>query len=314
MGYELYERQNLLGEGTFGRVYRARQLATDRVVAIKKLLNSRNAKEGTTLSTLREIMLLQELKHEHVIDMVEAFAHNGNIHLVFEFCATDLEAVIKDTARYELDAAKVKGYLQGTLRGVAHLHSAWVMHRDLKPGNLFLTPEGVVKVGDFGLARFYGSPERRYTGQVVTRWYRAPEILFGAKFYGTSIDVWSVGAVFAELLLRVPYFPGNSDIEQLSCIFTARGTPTEETWPGVSSLPDYIAFQPQKGQPLRELFTAASDDALALLHACLTLCPGERITAKAALQHAYFAADPPPAPLADLAPSKAAAEGKPTRK
>jgi serine/threonine protein kinase len=117
-----------------------------RVVAIKKLLNSRSAKEGTDMSTLREIMLLQELKHKHVIDMIEAFTHNGSIHLVFEFCATDLEAVIKDTQHHELDAARIKGYMQGTLRGVAWIHASWVLHRDMKPGNVFLTPAGVIKV------------------------------------------------------------------------------------------------------------------------------------------------------------------------
>ena len=308
---EAYTRQALLGEGTFGRVYRAVENATGKVWAIKKLRsNSQSSVEGTQMSTLREIMLLHELKHMHVIDMHDVFTYNGAIHLVFEFCATDLEAVIKDTSRYELDAAKIKGYMRGTLEGVAWIHASWVLHRDLKPGNLFLTPDGVVKVGDFGLARFVGSPERKYTGQVVTRWYRAPELLFGAKFYGASVDMWSVGCMFAELLLRTPYLPGNSDIEQLSRVFTARGTPTEETWPGVSDLPDYIEFRPQNVQPLRELFTAASDDALALLDACLTLNPGKRISAQAALDHAYFRSEPPPAPFAELAPKKPAAQAK----
>ena len=305
MGYAEYAREALLGEGTFGRVYRAKVRENGRVVAIKKLLNSRSAKEGAELSTLREIMLLHELKHEHVIEMIEAFAHQGSIHLVFEYCETDLEIVIKQTQRYEFDAAKIKADMLGTLRGIAWIHASWVLHRDIKPGNLFLTPAGVVKVGDFGLARFFGSPERKYTGQVVTRWYRAPELLFGAKFYGTSIDMWSAGCVFAELLLRVPYVPGNSDIEQLSRIFSARGTPAEDTWPGVSSLPDYIAFKEQKAQPLRELFRAASPETLNLLNACLTLNPGERISAQGALDHAYFTEDPPPAPLSEIAPKPA---------
>ena len=132
--------------------------------------------------------------------------------------------------------------------------------------------------------------------------------LYGAKFYGPAIDMWSVGCIFAELLLRVPYFPGNSDIEQLSRIFTALGTPTEETWPGVSSLPDYIAFQSQEGTPMRDLFTAATDDALELLRALLTFNPGERISAKDALEHAYFAASPPAASFAEMAPQPKAAK------
>lgn len=261
-------------------------------MAVKKLLNSRSSSSGLELSTLREIMLLQEIKHDNVIDLIEVFVHQGAINLVFEFCKADLEGLIKDSS-VVLDTARVQGYMLGALRGIAHCHSSWVLHRDLKPGNLFVSPTGVVKVGDFGLARFFGSPERRYTGQVVTRWYRAPELLFGAKFYGPAVDMWSLGCIFAELLLRVPYFPGNSDIEQLSRIFTARGTPTERSWPGVSSLPDYIAFREQPGVPLRETFSAVSDHALELLGGLLALDPAARLTAQAALDAAYFAAAPP---------------------
>ena len=305
MPMEAYTRLNLLGAGTFGKVYRATVNATGETVAIKKL-HSRGERdgdrEGMELSTLREIMLLAEMKHEHVIDLMEVFSHNGSVHMVLEICATDLEEVIKDAKKYVLDAARIKGYMLGTLRGLAWCHKSWVLHRDLKPANLFLTPGGVVKLGDFGLARFYGSPDRKYTGQVVTRWYRPPELLFGAKFYGAAVDMWSVGCIFAELMLRVPFFHGKSDIEQLSRIFTARGTPTEETWPGVSALPDYLAFEAQPGTPLRDVFTAATPQALGLLEAMLTLNPGERITAQAALEHPYFASDPPAAPFADLAP------------
>ena len=292
---ESYKRGELLGEGTFGKVYRACEQGSGRTVAIKRLHNATSSKEGAELPMLREIMLLHELKHENIVELIDVYCQDGAIHLVFEYCVTDMEAVIRDVAGQELNAARIKGYMLGTLQGVAAIHENWVVHRDLKPGNLFLTADGVVKVGDFGLARVYGSPERRYTGQVVTRWYRAPELLFGAKFYGTSIDLWSVGCIFAELLLRVPYFPGSSDIDQLSKIFTALGTPSEEAWPGVSSLPDYIAFREQKGSTMRELFIAASDDTLELLQALLTFNPTQRPSARAALEHKYFAASPPAA-------------------
>ena len=297
-----YTRGELLGEGTFGKVYCAFERGGGRAVAIKRLHNAISSKEGAELPMLREIMLLHELKHENVVELLDVYCQDGSIHLVFEFCVTDIEAIIRDLAGQELNAACIKGYMLGTLQGVAAIHESWVVHRDLKPGNLFLTPDGVVKVGDFGLARVHGSPERRYTGQVVTRWYRAPELLFGAKFYGTAIDLWSVGCIFAELLLRVPYFPGNSDIDQLSKIFTALGTPTEEAWPGVSSLPDYIAFREQKRSTMRDLFTAASDDTLDLLQALLTFNPTQRLNARAALAHRYFSSAPPPPPRAALVP------------
>jgi cyclin-dependent kinase 7 len=206
MPYEDYEKQGHLGEGTFGVVTKAVRRAGGEVVAIKKL-RSRAAKEGTELATLREIMLLHELKHPNVCELMEVYVHNGAISLVFEFCSTDLEVLIKDRD-WRIDPARVKGYMLGTLRGLAFCHASWVLHRDMKPGNLLISPSGVVKLADFGLARLFGSPERKLTGQVVTRWYRAPEVLFGAKFYGPPVDLWSVGCIFAELLTRVPYFPG----------------------------------------------------------------------------------------------------------
>ena len=186
-----YLKQENLGEGTFGVVAKAIKRATNEVVAIKKI-RQRASKSGMELPTLREIMLLQELQHENVIALHEVYVHNGSLNLVFEFCATDLEHVIQDK-KMILDAARIKACMLGTLRGLAYCHASWVLHRDMKPGNLLLGPDGTVKLADFGLARVFGSPDRKYTGQVVTRWYRAPELLFGAKFYGSPVDLWSVG-------------------------------------------------------------------------------------------------------------------------
>ena len=305
---ENYKDWKECGQGTFGIVYRATQKSSGRTVAIKQLKEEMvfGREEGFKYFALREIMLMHELKHEHVVEMLEVFTQKEDfahkIHLVLEYCETDLANLIKDVANEPLDAARIKGYMLGTLRGLAFIHAAWCLHRDLTPGNLFLTPDGVVKIGDFGLARVYGSPDRRYSPNTVTRWYRPPEILFGAKFYGTAVDMWSVGCIFAELHRRAPYFPGNGEIDQLGKIISARGTPTEETWPGVTSLPTYIPYNECAEKPLRENFAAASDDALALLGALLTMCPAKRISAEDALEHAYFKAEPKAATFAELAP------------
>lgn len=143
---------------------------------------------------------------------------------------TDLEVIIKDTSII-LTTSNIKAYMLMTLQGLEYLHTNWILHRDLKPNNLLVNNHGVLKVGDFGLAKWYGSPTRINTHQVVTRWYRSPELLYGARQYGTCIDMWAVGCILAELLLRVPFLPGESDLEQLTKIFQVLGTPTEETWP-----------------------------------------------------------------------------------
>lgn len=285
-----YEKGVWIGEGAFGVVTKAKQSSTGRTVAIKKLRTPKGSHtRGADLATLREIMLLQEIRHANVIELIEVYCHNQSISLVFEFCVTDLEHVIKDSTKFPvLELKDIQGYLLGCMRGLAHCHANWILHRDLKPGNLLLDAHGVVKLADFGLARFFASPERKYTGQVVTRWYRAPEILFGAKFYGPAIDMWSVGLILAELLLRIPLIPGTSDIDQLSRIFTAFGTPDETSWPGVSSLPDYIPFQPSPPTPIKSMFQAATNETISLLQGLLTLNPGERITAEKALQHRFF--------------------------
>ena len=123
------------------------------------------------------------------------------------------------------------------------------------------------------------------THVVVTRWYRSPELLFGAKSYGVGVDIWAVGCILAELLLRVPFLAGDSDLDQLSKIFQALGTPSEESWPGISSLPDFIQFKQQPGTPLRDIFTAAGDDLLDLMGSLLMLCPLKRCDATTALKY-----------------------------
>ena len=161
---------------------------------------------------------------------------------------------------------------------------------DLKPANLLVNANCDLKITDFGLSRGVNPSDCLdfLTEYVVTRWYRAPEIVLSSDTYTKAVDMWSVGCIFSELLRRAPFFPGSSDIDQLARIFTALGTPDDAVWPGLSSLPDYIPFQPVPGTPLREIFVGADDVALDLLSKLLTLCPGERLGADEALRHPYF--------------------------
>lgn len=164
---------------------------TNAIVAVKKIkIGSREeARDGINRTALREIKLLHELQHENVIGLLDVFGHRSNVSLVFDFMDTDLEVVIKDQ-KIILTPADIKAYTIMTLRGLEYLHINWILHRDLKPNNLLVNTNGILKIGDFGLAKFFGSPNRIYTHQVVTRWYRPPELLFGARQYGTGIDIW----------------------------------------------------------------------------------------------------------------------------
>ncbi|XP_074425651.1 cyclin-dependent kinase 7 isoform X3 [Larus michahellis] len=263
-----YEKLDFLGEGQFATVYKARDKNTNQIVAIKKIkLGHRSeAKDGINRTALREIKLLQELSHTNIIGLLDAFGHKSNISLVFDFMETDLEVIIKDTS-IVLTQSHIKAYMLMTLQGLEYLHQHWILHRDLKPNNLLLDENGVLKLADFGLAKSFGSPNRVYTHQVVTRWYRAPELLFGARMYGVGVDMWAVGCILAELLLR-----------------------------GMTSLPDYVAFKSFPGMPLQHIFSAAGDDLLNLLQGLFIFNPCTRVTATQALKQKYFSNRPGPTP------------------
>uniref|UniRef100_A0A7N8YEG2 Cyclin-dependent kinase 7 n=1 Tax=Mastacembelus armatus TaxID=205130 RepID=A0A7N8YEG2_9TELE len=301
-----YEKLDFLGEGQFATVYKARDKMTDTLVAIKKIKvgHRTEAKDGINRTALREIKLLQELHHPNIIGVGEHLVTYAK-PLFFDLF---FKVIIKDTSLV-LTPANIKAYILMTLQGLEYMHQHWILHRDLKPNNLLLDGNGVLKLADFGLAKAFGSPNRVYTHQVVTRWYRSPELLFGARMYGVGVDMWAVGCILAELLLRIPFLAGDSDLEQLTKIFEALGTPTEETWPGLTSLPDYVSFKIFPGTPLEHIFSAAGDDLLELLQGLFTFNPSTRTTATQALKMKYFSNRPGPTPGPQLPRPNCSAEG-----
>eukprot|EP00232_Nephroselmis_pyriformis_P008002 CAMPEP_0182893498 /NCGR_PEP_ID=MMETSP0034_2-20130328/24507_1 /TAXON_ID=156128 /ORGANISM="Nephroselmis pyriformis, Strain CCMP717" /LENGTH=339 /DNA_ID=CAMNT_0025027243 /DNA_START=225 /DNA_END=1240 /DNA_ORIENTATION=+ len=298
IGMERYDKDKQLGEGTYGVVYKAWDKMAEQTVAIKKIRLGK-IKEGVNMTALREIKLLSELKSEYVIDLVDVFPHKRNISLVFEYMDSDLEAIITDKS-IPLSPGDIKAYMQMTLKGLAFCHANWVVHRDVKPNNLLLAKDGSLKLADFGLARIFGSPPSKLSTQVFARWYRAPELLFGCKSYGGAVDMWAAGCILAELLLRTAFLPGTSDIDQLGRIFAALGTPTEDMWPGMKALPDYVEYLKVAPPPLRSLFPGAGEDLLDLLSRMLAYDPLRRVTAEAALKHRYFSNHPLPTPPGKL--------------
>ncbi|PKY01323.1 kinesin family protein [Aspergillus campestris IBT 28561] len=229
-----YIKEKKLGEGTYAVVYLGRLRADpSSCVAIKKIKVNAEYKDGLSMDAIREVKYLQELSHPNVIALHDVFSSKDqNLNLVLEFLPLgDLEMLIKD-GNIHYGAADIKAWMGMLARGVWFCHENFILHRDIKPNNLLIASDGDVKLADFGLARSFADPYLNMTHQVITRWYRPPELLYGARQYSGVVDVWSMGMVFAELLLRVPFVAGNSDLDQISKICDAFGTPSEDNWPG----------------------------------------------------------------------------------
>ncbi|KFQ11554.1 Cyclin-dependent kinase 3, partial [Haliaeetus albicilla] len=245
--------------------------------------------EGVPSTAIREISLLKELKHPNIVRLLDVIHSQKKLYLVFEYLNQDLKKYMDSSRTGELPLSLVKNYLFQLLQGVSFCHSHRVIHRDLKPQNLLINEAGAIKLADFGLARAFGVPLRTYTHEVVTLWYRAPEILLGCKYYSTAVDIWSIGCIFAEMVTRKALFPGDSEIDQLFRIFRTLGTPTEATWPGVTQMPDYKGDFPRWARKeMKEIVPNLDQDGRDLLVQLLLYDPSRRISAKAALNHKYF--------------------------
>ncbi|KAF1335979.1 Cmgc/cdk protein kinase, partial [Globisporangium splendens] len=305
-----YEKHQEIGRGTYGTVYAGLQVAHNegddgtqenecvrrRRVAIKKVFGRHDVgkHESAYLKLCRDA--------SHVVQILDVVGHNDKMYLILEYMDSDLEAVLEATDDIpELPIAHVKTYLHMLLQGVAELHERKILHRDLKPNNLLLSiSQRTAKITDFGMATTIhdpkdgdGSTATKRSIQVVTRAYRAPELFFGEEQYGFEIDVWSVGCIFAELLLRKPFFDGAlSDIDQLSRIFQALGSPAENGWHDAAKLPFYLNFKDTHPKPLSEQFPSLSSVGVDLMSQMLQLDPRKRISVQNALKHAFFQEEP----------------------
>merc|ERR1712136_580718 len=290
---------NRIEEGTYGVVYRAKDKKSQEIVALKKLKMEKE-KEGFPITSLREINTLLIAQHPNVITVREIVVGSNidQIYIVMDFVEHDLKGLM-ETMRKKNQVflpGEVKCLMIQLLRAIRHLHDNWILHRDLKSSNLLLSHNGILKVGDFGLAREYGSPLKAYTSIVVTLWYRAPELLMGMKQYSTAIDVWSCGCIFGELLLMNPLFPGESEVDELNKIFKLLGTPNEKIWPGYNKLPapQKMKFIEYPYATLRQKFPVnmLTESGMDLMKRFLTYDPKQRITCDEALKAEYFQESP----------------------
>ncbi|XP_055628885.1 serine/threonine-protein kinase PITSLRE [Toxorhynchites rutilus septentrionalis] len=291
---EEFQCLNRIEEGTYGVVYRAKDKRTEEIVALKRLKMEKE-KEGFPITSLREINTLLKGQHPNIVTVREIVVGSNmdKIFIVMDYVEHDLKSLM-ETMKHKKQVflpGEVKCLTQQLLKAVAHLHDNWILHRDLKTSNLLLSHKGILKVGDFGLAREYGSPLKAYTSVVVTLWYRAPELLLCCKEYSTPIDIWSVGCIFAEFLSMAALFPGKTELDQLNRIFKELGTPNEKIWPGYNQLPavQKMTFTEYPVSNLRKRFAhQTSELGISLLQGLLTFDPKQRLTAESALKHSYF--------------------------
>lgn len=297
-----YERTEMIGQGAYGIVFKGRKEDTGETVAIKRIPFADSTPEGgVPCNVIREISLLRELDHPNVVKLFDIIqAHPGGLYLVFEYVAHDLKTYMDQFQtsddiqdRVGLPLPTVRSFLKQIIAGVGCCHTYRILHRDLKPHNLLISADGLhVKLADFGLARLSAIPNGPYTFEVVTLWYRAPELLLGANRYSTSVDVWSIGCIFAEMASGMPLFPGRSDIDQLFKIFQRRGTPTADIWPAVMRLPHYNTEFPQwREHPITDFVALPLLGGLPgsdMLNKLLHYDPDRRIACKTALQHPFF--------------------------
>lgn len=281
-----------IGRGAYGIVCSSINRDTNEKVAIKKIHNAFENRVDA-LRTLRELKLLRHVRHENVIAlkdiMMPATKNFKDVYLVYELMDTDLHQIIKSSQALSGDHCQY--FLFQLLRGLKYLHSANILHRDLKPGNLLVNANCDLKICDFGLARASSGKDKFMTEYVVTRWYRAPELLLCCDNYGTSIDVWSVGCIFAELLGRKPIFPGTECLNQLKLIVNVLGTVSDADLGFIDNpkARKYIKSLPYApGIPLIALYPNANPLAVDLLQKMLVFDPSKRISVTEALQHPYM--------------------------
>ncbi|POS80259.1 hypothetical protein DHEL01_v201346 [Diaporthe helianthi] len=303
---EKYDKLNDIEEGAYGWVARAREMATGKVVALKRLKIDPNDRNGLPVTGLREIQILKDCEHRNIVKLHEVVVGEDtskieNIFLVLEFVEHDLKSILEDMPQPFL-ASEVKTLLLQLAGGVAYLHHHWILHRDLKTSNLLLNNRGQLRIADFGMARYVGDPPPRLTQLVVTLWYRAPELLLGASSYGQAVDMWSVGCIFGELLTREPLLQGKNEVDELTRIFELCGIPTDDTWPGFRRLPNAKSLRlpptgrgnNTTGSVIRARFPLLTAAGASLLNSLLSLDPARRPSAKEMLDHEYFRQDPRP--------------------
>jgi CTD kinase subunit alpha len=288
---------SVIGSGTYGKVFKGQHVYTKKLVALKRI-RMEGERDGFPVTAMREIKLLQSLRHTNIVQLHEVMIEKNECYMVFEYLSHDLTGLLNHPS-YKLDAAQKKHLSKQLFEGLDYLHKRGVLHRDIKAANILVSNEGIMKLADFGLARFYAKRHQLdYTNRVITIWYRSPELLLGETQYGAAVDIWSAACVMVEIFTRHAIFPGDGgEISQLDKIYSILGTPNRKEWPGLVDTPWFELLRPSYRKPnvfakkYRERVPAAAFD---LLSEMFQYDPVKRPSAADVLEHAYFTQEQPP--------------------
>ncbi|CAG8978466.1 hypothetical protein HYALB_00005040 [Hymenoscyphus albidus] len=288
--------ESVVGSGTYGKVFKGIHVYTKDMVALKKI-RMEGERDGFPVTAVREIKLLQSLKHRNIVNLREVMVEKNDCFMVFEYLSHDLTGLLNHPT-FKLDPAHKKDLAKQMFEGLDYLHRRGVLHRDIKAANILVSNQGQLKIADFGLARFYAKRRQLdYTNRVITIWYRSPELLLGETQYGPAVDIWSAACVLVEIFTRHAIFPGDGgEISQLEKIYAILGTPNRADWPGLVDMAWYELLRPSAKRPnvfaekYRDRVTPAAYD---LLEAMFQYDPVKRPSASDVLEHPYFTAEEP---------------------
>lgn len=290
--------ESVVGSGTYGKVFKAVHVYTKKLVALKRI-RMEGEREGLPVTAIREIKLLQSLKHINVVELQEVMVEKNDCFMVFEYLSHDLNGLLNHPT-FKLDDGQKKHMALQLFQGLDYLHRRGVLHRDIKAANILVSSDGILKLADFGLARFFAKRHQLdYSNRVITIWYRPPELLLGETQYGPAVDIWSAACVMVEIFTQAPIFPGGGgEISQLSKIYNMLGTPTKSEWPGLTEMPWFELMRPTYRLPnvfaekYQHRVTPAAFD---ILSAMFRYNPAKRPSAAEVLDHPYFTQEEPPA-------------------
>ena len=296
MYYRRPGNESVVGAGTYGKVFKAIHVFTKEKVALKKI-RMEGERDGFPITAVREIRLLQHLRHENVVALQEVMVEKNECFMVFEYLSHDLTGLINHPT-FQLTKAHKKHLAKQMFEGLDYLHRRGVLHRDIKAANILISNTGQLKYADFGLARFYTkSRQLDYTNRVITIWYRPPELLLGETQYGPAVDIWSAACVFVEMFTKKAVFPGEGgEISQLDRLYTVLGTPTPREWPNIVEMPWFELMRPteRKKRQFEDLFKDVfSREAMDLVTMMFLYDPARRPVADEVLAHPYFTTEEP---------------------